>query len=236
MSRKTRVDMLPDQCPDLIDCQEIGVGSTVIGEAGRDERALSARAVTSGVEPATHGQYGEVASKVDRVVAVAGGDHFLVQLFARPDSDHAVLAFGADRCSYIGDPVAGDLRHEDLASFRILQCPQNHLDAILEADVEPGHGGIGDRQHPCRALLQEERNDGAARAHDIAIAHHRKADFVVAAEVVRRGEQLVGAQLRRAVEVYRRRGLVRGQRNDMPDTGIEARFDDVLRAYDVDFH
>ena len=67
---------------------------------------------------------------------------------------------------------------------------------------------------PGLRLLEEERDDAAARAHDVAVAHHREADVVRALEVVGRDEQLVARELGRAVEVDGRGGLVGRQRDD----------------------
>ena len=43
-------------------------------------------------------------------------------------------------------------------------------------------------------------------------------------------EELVRGELRRAVEVDRGGGLVRRERDDLGDPGVDARLDDILRA------
>jgi hypothetical protein len=81
--------------------------------------------------------------------------------------------------------------------------------------------------------LEEERHDGSARPHHVAVADHAEAEVPPALDVVRGDEELVADELRRAVEVDRRRCLVGRQRDDPFDPGIERSVDDVLCASDV---
>ena len=130
------------------------------------------------------GQDRVINPQVDRGEAVRGGDHLLVDLFAGPDAGDRLLAARPDRLCQIGDPVAGDLGHEQFAAQCMLQRPQHHGHAFAQYDVEAGHRRISDRQHAGFRLLQKEGNHRAARAHHIAVAHHRKAQITGAYDVI----------------------------------------------------
>ena len=111
---------------------------------------------------------------------------------------------------------------------------EHHLHGVVEGDEEAGAAQIGDRQRLAGLVHRLElRDDRAARAHDVAVAHDGEARRVGGGVVVAEDEQLVGRQLRRAVEVDRARGLVGRQCDDLLDARVDARLDDVLRTDDV---
>ena len=88
-------------------------------------------------------------------------------------------------------------------------------------------------KHPGLAPLQEERNYGAAAAHDITISYHGKADVAVASDIVGGSEQLVGAEFGRAIQADRRGGLV-GRQGDNPlHSSVKTGLDDVLRTQNI---
>ena len=167
-------------------------------------------------------------AKIDRVGAVRRGDHLLVQLLARANADDRCLALGRDRLRDITDAVARNLGHEDLAAHRLLYRPKDHVDTLLQGDVEPGHFMVGDRQRAACTSVEEERNDRSAASHDVAVAHNREAKVALATDVVGRGEQLVRAELGRTVQIDRGGRLVSRQRDDTRHVRIQARLDQVL--------
>jgi hypothetical protein len=156
-----------------------------------------------------------------------------VHLFAGTHTDDPVLAIRADRLGHVGDAIRGNFRDQDLAAPGVLQAPQDHLHAFLETDIETSHLRIGDRQHAGFALLEEERDHRAAAAHDIAVAHHAETKIARAFDIVRRDEELVRAQLGRAVEIDGRRSLVGRERHHAFHAAVQTGFDDVLRSEDV---
>src|SRR4051794_626523 len=105
-----------DELAQLADREEMVVLAAIIREAGRDLRPLAIAEVVVAGKPARARQDGEIAAEVDGVVAVAGGDHLLVDLLAGANPDDPPLALGPDRFGQIEDFVARDLRHEDLAA------------------------------------------------------------------------------------------------------------------------
>ena len=92
---------------------------------------------------------------------------------------------------------------------------------------------MGDRQDAARTPLEEERNHAAAAADDVAVAHAAEARDAAAAVGVGRDEQLVGAQLARAVQIDRVGRLVGAERDDLRHARVERGVDDVLRANHV---
>ena len=101
------------------------------------------------------------------------------------------------------------------------------------SNPEAGHARIGDRQLAALAAFLEERHHAAARADDVAVAHHGEARAALASQVVGRDEQLVRAQFGGAVEIDRADRLVGGERNHSLDALVQAGVDDVLGADDV---
>ena len=115
---------------------------------------------------------------LERVAGVVLGDHGLVQLLAGPDADDPVRQVRRHRAGEIDDVHARDLRHEDLAAVhhRAGRRARSRRPArsviqnrVMRASV------IGRLSAPCRDQLAEERNHAAARADDVAVAHHGEA-------------------------------------------------------------
>jgi len=74
----------------------------------------------------------------------------------------------------VGQPHRRDLGHEDFAAEHPGEALVDEIHALLERDPEPRHPRVGDRNLlGLRAdELLEEGDDRAARADDVAVAHH----------------------------------------------------------------
>ena len=63
------------------------------------------------------------------------------------------------------------LLHEEVARLAVLEGVEHQVHRIVERHHEPGHVRIGDGQRLALPnLLDEQRDDRAARGHDVAVA------------------------------------------------------------------
>src|SRR5262249_31116603 len=150
-----------------------------------------------------------------------------------PDADHLLLRVGRNRRGELDDPHARNLRDEDLAADHLLCARDHELDGLREGDEEPRHPEIGDRQRAGLPLLQEQRDHAAATADDVAVADAREADRIGGRVRVALDEDLLAAQLRRAVEVDRVHRLVGAEGDRARNARVERGVDDVLRSMHV---
>src|SRR6478752_4654276 len=170
----------------------------------------------------------------DGAAALLRADHLLVELLAGAQADVVHLRAGRDRLREVGDEVRGDVRHDELAALHERKGVEHHLHGLGQRDEEARAAQVGDGQRLPRLVEGAElRDDRAARAGDVAVAHDREAGRVLRGVVVAEDEELVGGQLGRAVEVDRRARLVGRERDDLLDAGVDARLDDVLATEDV---
>lgn len=79
----------------------------------------------------------------------------------------------------------------------------------------------------------EEGHDRAARAHHVAVAHHRKTGWILAGDVVGGDEQFVGGQLGGAIQVDGVGSLVGGEGDHLLDLIEQGGLDDVLGPVDI---
>src|SRR5690242_1573516 len=100
---------------------------------------------------------------------VFGEQHF-VQFLSGADADVIDFRFGRDGLRQIGDLHAGDLGHEDLATLHALDATNDEPDALVEREPEARHALVSNREAFVLRLFQENRDDAAAAADDIAIA------------------------------------------------------------------
>ena len=82
-------------------------------------------------------------------------------------------------------------------------------------------------------LFFENRNHAAATAHHVAVAHRRKNRVLPAGVRVAVGEELLGAELRRPVQIDRIGSLVGRKRHDLRDTRLNRSLHDVFGTNDV---
>lgn len=218
---------LRDERAKVLDREPFGVRSRVVNESGLD--ALSATRVHFGHVAPLHVRVDdEVALVLVGGERVGLGHHALVELLALADADFDLLEARRHRRGEVGHPERGDLGDERLATRRLGQRLDDELDALLERNPEARHAHVGDGELR-RALadeLVEERDDRAAGARDVAIANDRERGARLAAVGVSRYEQLVGDELRAAVEVHRIHRFVGGERDDLGDARVERGVDD----------
>src|SRR5947209_10298604 len=128
-----------DELTKLGDGEEAVVLAAVVRKARRHLRTAALLEIIVVRKLAGARQDGEILAEIDRVVAVAGGNHFFVDLLAGANPDNPPLAIGADRFGQIEDSVARNLRHEDLAAEAGVDTPEDHVHALLQGDVESCH-------------------------------------------------------------------------------------------------
>src|SRR5262245_21123456 len=90
------------------------------------------------------GQDCVVLPEIERVHAVACGDHLLMDLLARSHADYRMLTFRTNGLRDVRDAIGRNLRYEYFTTPRGVDGPQHHLHTLLERDIEARHGGIGD--------------------------------------------------------------------------------------------
>ena len=156
-----------------------------------------------------------------------------MQLLAGANPDALARLAWRERLGEHLDRARGDARDEHLAAEPLLQREEHEVDRAVHADPEARHRRVGDRQLAGLALLEEERHHAAVAADDVAVAHEIEARLAPARVRVRRDEELLHAELGRAVEVDGGRRLVGRERDHARDAPLEGRVDDVRRAVHV---
>src|SRR3989338_5554280 len=178
-------------------------------------------------------QYFEMLRVFVGVVGVFDADHLLMQLLTGTDADYFLLRFWRNHAREVGDLHGRDLLHVDLTTHHVLEGVPNQLDTLFEGNHKPGHTIVCDRQHALILYRHKERDDRAARPHDIAITHHAKTSVVPTHIGVSGHKQLVRGQLGCPVQVDRATGLVGRQCDHTLDAFIDAHIDQVHGTIDV---
>src|SRR6267143_2517158 len=173
---KIRLYVLPNQRTQPLDRQKLAVSSGVVGKAlGHLGHAVPCKiGRTQGLM--LRRQDSVVATKIDGVETVAGGNHFFVDLLSWPNANHGVLTLGPNGLGDIRNPIRGNLRNENFSAPRLLDGPQHHLDAFLQGNIEARHRWIRDGQNSSLASLEKKRNHGPPTSHDVAVTHHTEAN------------------------------------------------------------
>src|SRR5688572_32537513 len=96
-----------------------------------------------------------------------------MDFFTRTDADDVDLCIRDNRIGKVNDLGTGDLRHEDLAAFHLIDAAHHKADALLERQPEARHALIGDGNSSTRTLLEEERHHGTPAPHNVPIADAR---------------------------------------------------------------
>ena len=153
--------------------------------------------------------------------------------------DLDVFLFAAEEfadCLGLGLDGAGrGLLDEDVAVLAVLEGEKHKVDGLVQAHDETRHAGLGEGNGLAGAdLVDPERDDTAARAHDVAVA---------------RAADLGGVRLTRfsncdflldglgdAHRVDGICGLVSGEADNALDTGFDGRGENVVRSDDVGAH
>src|SRR6185503_1972768 len=173
-----------------------------------------------------------VVFELEREVGIVRGAHYLVQLFTRAYSDDFQREAGRHCAGQINDSYRRNLGHEDFSTLHPLEVLQHEVDALLQRYPESTHPLVSNREWIAFRCDEpsEQRHDRSTGTDYVTIANDRKPRSVTARDVVRGNEQLVGSELRCAIEVDRVRGLVGRKRNDLVDAGCQRRMEHILRA------
>ena len=165
------------------------------------------------------------------------GEEGLVHLLAVADADDLdVFLFAAEEfadCLGLGLDGAGrGLLDEDVAVLAVLEGEKHKVDGLIQAHDETRHAGLGEGNGLAGAdLVDPERDDTAARAHDVAIA--RAADLGAEGVAALRDGDLLLEGLADAHGIDGIGGLVGGKADDALDAGVDGRFKDVVSTDDV---
>ena len=115
-----------------------------------------------------------VVAHVLAAQALLAGHEGLVELLAmsRADDVRACVAEQfLHRLCQIADGRGVRLLDEQVARIGVLEGEHHQVDRLVEVHEEAGHVGVGDGDGVARLdLVDEQRNDRAAGAHDVAVA------------------------------------------------------------------
>ena len=111
-----------------------------------------------------------MVAEFESVSGIVGRDHTLVQFFTGPNANHFGFAGRVDGGCDIQNGGARNLGNEDFASLHSCECFDDEINCFLKGDDEPGHFGIGNREHASLSLFLKEWNDGSIAAPDVAVA------------------------------------------------------------------
>src|SRR6185369_872928 len=159
--------------------------------------------------------HNEKVVKLQRAPRLVFRNEHLVQLLAWADADDLVAALRRDRVRQVNESHAGELRDKNLAAAHDAERANDERDGLVQSDPEARHARICDWQDAGSALVEKQRDDAAAAAEHIAVAHD--AVMRVAGAGINSGadEELVRAELGRAVEIDGVYRLVRRERDDL---------------------
>ncbi len=126
------------------------------------------------VEDDRRAQY-EVVFELDREVGIVRRTHDLVQLLARANADDVDRQTRGHGLCEVGDANGRDLGHKNLTHVQLRKAVQHEIHFFLKRNPEARHLRVGDRECVGARIQQrpEERNEGAAVAHHVAVANDR---------------------------------------------------------------
>ena len=138
----------------------------------------------------------------------------------------------------VADGGGVGLLDEQIARVCMLKREHDQVNGLVQVHQEAGHIGVGDRDGVAGAdLVNEQRNDAAAAAHDVAVAG--AADRRAAALGGHAGvgvDDVLHHRLGDAHGVDGVGGLVGGEADDALHARINGGVQDVVRADDVRLH
>ena len=115
-----------------------------------------------------------VAAHVLGAQALLAGHEGLEELLAVAGADHLGANAAEDLLDGLGevaDGGGGGLLDEQVAGVGVLEGELHQVDRLVQVHEEAGHVGVGDRERLALAdAVDEQRDDAAARAHDVAVA------------------------------------------------------------------
>ena len=138
----------------------------------------------------------------------------------------------------VADGGCVGLLDEQIARVCMLKREHDQVNGLVQVHQETGHIGVGDRDGVAGAdLVNEQRNDAAAAAHDVAVAG--AADRRAAALGGHAGvgkDDVLHHRLGDAHGVDGIGGLVGGQADDALHARVNGGVQDIVRADDVRLH
>ena len=171
--------------------------------------------------------------------ALLAGHEGLEQLLAVAGADHLGAHAAEDLLHGLGEVADGGRRRlldEQVAGVGVLEGELHQVDGLVKVHKEAGHVGVGDRERLALAdAVDEQRDDAAARAHDVAVAGAADGGSAGAVAGVGVDDGLHhGLGLAHGVDGVR--GLVGGQAHDAVHALVDGGVEHVVRADDVGAH
>ena len=115
-----------------------------------------------------------VAAHVLGPQALLAGHEGLEELLAVAGADHLGAHAAEDLLDGLGevaDRGGRRLLDEQVAGVGVLEGELHQVHGLVQVHEEAGHVGVGDRERLALAdAVDEQRDDAAARAHDVAVA------------------------------------------------------------------
>ena len=180
-----------------------------------------------------------VAAHVLGAQSLLAGHEGLEELLAVAGADDLGAPAAEDLLHGLGEVADGRRRRlldEQVAGVGVLEGELHQVDRLVQVHEEAGHVGVGDRQRlPFSDAVDEQRDDRAARAHDVAVAGAADGGAAGAVAGVGVDDGLHhGLGLAHGVDGVG--GLVGGQAHDAVHALLDGCVQDVVRADDVGAH
>ena len=177
-----------------------------------------------------------VAAHVLGAQALLAGHEGLEELLAVAGADHLGAHPAEDLLHGLGEVADGGGRRlldEQVAGVGVLEGELHQVHGLVQVHEEACHVGVGDRERlPFPDAVDEQRDDAAARAHDVAVAGAADGGAAGAVAGVGVDDGLHhGLGLAHGVDGVGR--LVGGQAHDAVDALLDRGVQDVVRADDV---
>ena len=202
---------------------------------------LSFNKVLVVIQVAVVRRHAEVLPHVFAAKALLSGHQRLIQLFAVAGADDTRAGVAEKLLHSLGqvaDRAGVCFLDKQIAGVGVLEGKLHQLDRLVQVHKEAGHLRVGDGDRAARLdLVDEERDDRAAAAHDVAVAGH--ADHGATALDGNAGvgvDDMLHHGLGNAHSVNRVSGLVRREADDPLHARVDRRVKHVVRALDVRFH
>lgn len=191
------------------------------------------------IQVARVGVHAEVLAHVLGAQALLAGHERLVELLAVAGADHLSAHATEDLLHGLGEVADGGGRRlldEQVAGVGVLEGELHQVDGLVKVHQEASHVGVGDRQRLTLAdAVDEQRDNAAARAHDVAVAGAADGGASGAVTGVGVDDGLHhGLGLAHCVDGVGR--LVGGEANDLLNTLRDGGVQHVVGADDVGLH
>ena len=189
------------------------------------------------IEAAVVGGDAVEIAEIDRAGAFFVGQQRFVHLFAVADADDPDVLFlpaeqFAHRLRLRLNRTRRRFLHENVPARAVFEREQHQVDRFVQRHDEAGHARFGDGDRvTVFDLIYPERNDAAARAHDVAVTG--ATDFRRLRRARFRHDHFLHHRLGCAHGVDGVCRFVRGQADDRLDSLVDRRRQDVFRAENV---